>query len=140
VERLTHNPTQQFACFVTPDGAEVILRQAGQVQDLMRMSLQPPGTPQPLIETMFSELNAELAPAGQWLAYQSNESGRFEVYVRPFPKVDAGKWQVSTDGGRVPLWSRDGQELFYVSLEGVLMGVRVELGSSWRNSTPARNT
>ncbi len=140
MERLTESPNQQFPYFVTPDGTEIILRQAvpGTDLDLMRLPLQPPGTPQPLVQTMFNELNAELAPAGQWLAYQSTESGRDEVYVRPFPEVDAGRWQVSTDGGRLPLWSRDGRELFYVSPEGVLMGVRVEPGSSWRNSTPSR--
>jgi len=58
--------------------------------------------------------------------------------VRPFPDVSGGRWQVSTGGGRMPLWSRNGQELFYGSPDGALMGVRMEPGPSWRSSTPAR--
>lgn len=58
--------------------------------------------------------------------------------MRPFPDVSGGRWQVSTGGGRMPLWSRNGQELFYVSPDGALMGVRMEPGPSWRSSTPAR--
>jgi Tol biopolymer transport system component len=55
------------------------------------------------VQTMFAERNVELAPKGQWLAYESNESGRPEIYVRPFPNVDSGRWQVSTGGGSAPL-------------------------------------
>jgi hypothetical protein len=94
----------------------------------MLMPLQPPRRPQPLVQTMFAERNAELAPDGRWLAYESNESGREEIYVRQFPDVSGGRWQVSTGGGRLPLWSRNGRELFYVSPDGALMGVRVEAG------------
>jgi len=100
--------------------------------------LQPPRRAKSLIQTTFAERNAELTPNGRWLAYESNESGREEVYVRPFPEVGAGRWQVSMGGGRTPLWSRTGQELFYLSLDGWLMGVQVEEGSSWRSSTQAR--
>jgi hypothetical protein len=60
------------------------------------------------------------------------------VYVRPFPDVNTGRWQISTSGGRMPLWSRNGRELFYVSVDDLLMGVAVGPGSSWVNSTPAR--
>ena len=55
----------------------------------------------------------QISPNGQWLAYTSNESGRNEVYVRPYPEVDGGKWQVSNNGGNSPLWSPDGRKLFY---------------------------
>ena len=85
---------------------------------------------------MFDERNAELAPKGQWLAYESNESGRFEIYVRPFPTVDSGRWQVSTSGGRTPVWSRSGNELFYLAPDRTIQGVRVEGSPSWRNGTP----
>ena len=138
VERLTEGPNLQAAHAMTPDGSRVIFREDGQQRDLMLMPLQPPRRPQPLIQTMFEERNAELVPDGRWLAYESNESGREEIYVRPFPDVNGGRWQVSTGGGRMPLWSRNGQELFYVSPDDALMGVRVEAGSSWRSSTPAR--
>lgn len=66
----------------------------------------------PLVRTPFSEMSAEVSPDGRWLAYQWNESGQDEVYVRPFPNVDAGRWQVSTGGGTRPVWSRNGRELF----------------------------
>ena len=149
VERLTEAPNTQFAYAMTPDGSRVIFREDGPQQpDLMLLPLQPPrrpqlpsqgfGEPRPLVQTMFGERNAELAPDGRWLAYQSNESGREEIYVRPFPDVNGGRWQVSTGGGRLPLWSRNGQELFYVSPDEALMGVRREPGPSWRSSTPAR--
>lgn len=107
-------------------------------QDLVLMPLQPPRRTQPLVQTKFDEPNAEVSPDGRWFAYESTESGRAEVYVRPFPDVNSGRWQVSTGGGRIPLWSRNGRELFYVSPENALMGVRVEAGSTWRSSTPAR--
>jgi Tol biopolymer transport system component len=66
-----------------------------------------------LLDTDASETNPALSPDGRWMAYQSDESGRNEVYVRPFPDVNAGKQQASTDGGTRPLWSRNGKELFY---------------------------
>jgi hypothetical protein len=96
----------------------------------------PPSTNRtitPLLETSFVEQNAEVSPSGQWLAYQSNESGRDDVYVRPFPNVGAGRWLVSTNGGRAPLWSRSGQELFYVTLEGAVMSVPVQRGAAWQH-------
>ena len=55
----------------------------------------------------------DFSPDGRWLAYVSDESGREEIYVRPFPDIDAGRWQVSTGGGTQPLWARNGRELFY---------------------------
>ena len=54
-----------------------------------------------------------ISPDGHWIAYGTNESGRFEVYVRPFPNVEEGKWQISSDGGIEPVWHPNGQELFY---------------------------
>jgi len=138
VEQLTEGPTLRLPVAMTPDGSRIIVREVGQQDDLMVVPLQPPRRSQPLVQTMFGERNAEIAPDGRWLAYESNESGREEIYVRPFPDVSGGRWQVSTGGGRMPLWSRNGQELFYGSPDGALMGVRMEPGPSWRSSTPAR--
>ena len=70
---------------------------------------------EPLVQTPFFERNGEVSPDGRWLAYESNESGQFEVFVRPFPDVNKGRWQVSTGGGTQPLWARNGQELFYLA-------------------------
>ena len=158
-DRLTQSPNDQDAQSVTPDGNLLVFREIGaqgaaptRSADLMVLPLRAvspsPGTSasgggsplqvNPLIQTSYAEQTAEVSPGGQWLAYGSNESGREEIYVRPFPDVESGRWQVSTGGGRTPLWSRNGQELFYVTPEAVLMGVRVERGPSWRSSVPAK--
>jgi serine/threonine-protein kinase len=91
----------------------------------------------PLIKTAFSEGAADISPDGRWLAYHSDESGRFEVYVRPFPGVDDGKWQVSTAGGTMPVWSPAGGELFYAAPDGAITVVRVTSGSTWSSEAPA---
>ena len=69
----------------------------------------------------FTESNAALSPDGRWVAYQANPSGRPEIYVRPFPDVNQGQWQISADGGTQPLWSRDGRELFYRNGDGLMV-------------------
>jgi hypothetical protein len=68
--------------------------------------------PRPLVQTGFNEGGAHFSPDGRWLAFVSDESGRREVYVQPFPEGD-GRWQVSIQGGTEPLWARSGRELFY---------------------------
>jgi hypothetical protein len=68
--------------------------------------------PRPFIKTPFIERAPAISPDGKWLAYQSNESGRFEVYVVAFPQGDR-KRQISTEGGFSPIWARTGRELFY---------------------------
>src|SRR5262249_41768920 len=67
-----------------------------------------------------------------WLAYQSDESARAEIYVRPFPNVGAGRWPISTSGGTRPLWSRDGRELFYLDIDRRLTRVPVETKPTFR--------
>jgi serine/threonine-protein kinase len=89
-------------------------------------------------------LNADISPDGRWLAYESNESGQREVYVRPFPDVSGGRWQVSTGGGTRPVFGRNGQELFYLATTGTvgtdatLMSVRIQPGSTWTAGNPAK--
>ena len=77
----------------------------------------------------FNEIAAKLSPNGQWLAYGSDETGRYEIYVQTFPKP-GGKWQVSVNGGTHPVWSRDGKELYFIGLDGKLMAVDVKGGTS----------
>ena len=74
------------------------------------------------LETPFDEVHPIFSPDGHWLAYASIESGTHEVHVRPFPGP-GGRWQVSTDGGRWPLWSRDGRELLFETLDQRVMAV-----------------
>src|SRR5258706_2718859 len=71
-----------------------------------------PGKPELFLGTPAVEVSPVFSPDGRWLAYMSLESGGPEVYVRPFPGP-GGKWQVSTGGGVMPVWSRNGRELFY---------------------------
>jgi Tol biopolymer transport system component/predicted Ser/Thr protein kinase len=82
-----------------------------------------PGKPELFLRTPFDEREPAFSPDGRWIAYSSAESGRFEVYVRPFPggNSGSGKWQISTGGGRHPIWSRDGRELFYETSDNRIM-------------------
>ena len=89
-----------------------------------------------LVRTPFSERNGIVSPDGRWLAYEANDSGQFDVYVRPYPGVNDGRWQVSTTGGSRPLWGPKGQELFYVSPGGAIMSLGVQRASTWTATTP----
>ncbi|HUG26680.1 MAG TPA: hypothetical protein VMK53_00165, partial [Gemmatimonadales bacterium] len=80
----------------------------------------------PLLESPAYEGMPALSPDGRWLAYASNESGQLEIYIRPFPEIDRGKWQVvSEDGGSWPRWSHSGTELFYASSGGGFMTAEI---------------
>ncbi len=71
---------------------------------------------------------AEVSPDGRWIAYDSDESGQFEIYVRQYPDTYLGRrWQISSGGGRQPLWSRDGRELFYRDFGGGMLAASVTL-------------
>jgi hypothetical protein len=91
---------------------------------------QPSGEPKSVLQTEANESWASLSPDGRWLAYASDESSRYEVYVQSFP-AGGGKRQVSTGGGNNPRWRRDGKELFYYSSDGKLMAVPVKSGDSF---------
>jgi Tol biopolymer transport system component len=77
-----------------------------------------------------------ISPDGRWLAYTSEESGQSEVYVRPYPDVDQGRWLISAQGGTSPLWAPDGREIFYRD-EGAVIAVPVEAGSIFKTGKPA---
>ncbi len=93
-----------------PSDDELIFTDGG---DIAVLSLTGDRERRSLTTTNFTEYRPSVSPDGRWIAYESNESGQLEVYVRPFPGVDAGKWLVSSGGGQEPDWSRDGQTLFY---------------------------
>ena len=113
VTRLTDSPRALYPSSLSHDGEHLVVRAGINAEmDLGVMSLDG-GEPEFLLASEFDELNGDISPDGRWLAYQSNESGRFEIYVKPFPDVDSGRWTISTSGGREPLWSPDGKELFY---------------------------
>jgi Tol biopolymer transport system component len=87
--------------------------------DLWMLPLEGDRRPAPLLRTEHNERHGQISPDGHWLAYVSDESGRDEIYVCPFPG-GPGKWQISRDGGSQPRWRRDGRELFFVAADGML--------------------
>jgi serine/threonine-protein kinase len=136
--RLTTSPDTQFPTGLTPDGMRLLFSQrspqAG--QDLLQVAVTEPHTVTPLVQTTANEAQGVVSPDGRWLAYASDDSGAYEVNVRPYPGVNGGRWQVSQGGGQMPRWSGDGRELFYVSPAGALMRVGVQPGASWTVTTP----
>jgi Tol biopolymer transport system component len=111
----------------SPDGGSILYvgYELGTLQDLWL--LRPGGEPAtvPFLKTPYWEGQAKFSPDGEWVAYSSNESGRFEVYVVPFPGP-GGKWQVSTSGGHLPRWARDNKEIFYLDLGNRLVAATVD--------------
>ncbi|HKU59934.1 MAG TPA: LpqB family beta-propeller domain-containing protein [Gemmatimonadales bacterium] len=115
---------------ISRDGKWLLLRTApvaGGSPDIL--GLHPPDTATvPLVATPAQEVHPALSADGRWLAYSSNESGTFEVYVRPFPETSSAKWQVSTAGGSEPAWSKDGRRLFYISGRNEMISADVAAG------------
>jgi serine/threonine protein kinase len=131
---------QQVHASMSPTITTPAMTQAGMIpttgNDVMAIELDATRRVTPLVQSPFIERNGTVSPDGRWLAYEANDSGRFEIYVRPFPEVNSGRWQVSTTGGTRPIWTGSGQELVYVSPTGALMGVGVTRGLSWTATTP----
>ena len=105
VERLTDSPNTQLPSAFSPDGRVLVLgeTQPNTGSDLRVFAAAGDRRVTDLVATPFTESNAALSPDGRWIAYQANPSGRTEIYVRPFPDVNQGQSQVSTDGGTQPL-------------------------------------
>ena len=112
---------------LTPDSNTFLLRMSGPNE--IALAHRGDTATVPLVASpVFFETSPALSPDGRWLAYSSNESGRMEVYVRPYPNVDAGRWQVSQAGGDSPHWSHTGRELFYKNGAQALVAVAVVPG------------
>jgi serine/threonine-protein kinase len=146
-ERLAGFPFNQVSNFlpngITPDGSQLVATMnegpGGSIlADLWIVPLTGDHRPKPLLQSSFLERNGEVSPDGRWIAYESNETGRPEIYLRPFPDVASGKVPVSTSGGSQPLWARSGKELFFVTPSGALMSVRVDSGSPLTIGPPAK--
>jgi serine/threonine-protein kinase len=101
-----------FAGAVTPDGQHLLFYGAENI--VQRLGLDGRGQPDTVLQGSSLLATPEVSPDGRWLAYQSNESGVPEIYVRPYPSVEGGRWQISTQGGTRPVWSRNGRELFFL--------------------------
>ena len=107
-----------------PDGKTIVLNTLNSVWDIFSANLES-GEVAPLIATPFNEFRTSMHPSGRYLAYQSDESGTAQVYVRELTAT-GGKWQISTDGGRFPQWRDDGAELYYVTPDWDFIAVPVK--------------
>ena len=111
-----------------PDGSGLImtgLAPGATVEDLLSVPLNKERRLETLFQAAGVERNPAIAPSGRFIAYNSDESGRTEVYVRPLPKAGSRKWQISTDSGSGPLWTRGGSEIVYQDSQGRMMAVAV---------------
>jgi Tol biopolymer transport system component len=138
-ELLWESPRTKFPIQWSPDGRfllyyDVDPKTSG---DLWLLPMTGDRKPAPLVNTPFDERNGQLSPDGRWVAYQSDESGRNDIYIQPFPGP-GGKWPVSTGGGTQPRWRADGQELFFIAPDAKLMAttVTVQQGSAPDTSSP----
>jgi serine/threonine-protein kinase len=130
-QRLTESKIVQIPWSWSPDGKTLAFHQLDPTTnwDIMTMSVEgsektgwKPGEPKSFVNASAVEVYPAFSPDGRWIAYFSNESGPGEVYVRPFPGP-GGKWQISTGGGALPEWSRNGKELFYRTFDSKIMVV-----------------
>jgi Tol biopolymer transport system component len=120
----------------TPDEQWWVLRLGGQagvtgLRDIVALRTGDSVTV-PIAAEPYDEKAAALSPDGRWLAYESNETGDDEIYVRPFPDADDGKWQVSAGGGLNPRWARNGREIFYINRDGAMSVAEVSTTGGFR--------
>ena len=133
VEHLFEDGSSGVPQAFSRDGTALVFGLRG---DLYMLPLEGDRTPRPLWESPFRERAADLSPDGHWLAYESNQSGQYEVWVRPFPNVGDGEWPISSGFGRWPLWDPSGgDELFFVGPQG-MMTVSVETEPTFSTDTP----
>ena len=119
---------------VSPDGQWLVY---GLRLNLYMARTSGDTVPHEIAATQAIEVNPVISPDGRWIAYSSDESGRFEVYVRPFPETKTTRWLVSNRGGAHPRWSWDGKELFFISSNGDLLAVPVNPGPVFSFGVPA---
>jgi serine/threonine-protein kinase len=125
---------------VTADGSSVLVNdlKAAQNPDVSVASITTKGPSTPLLQSPATERAVDLSPDGKFIAYESAESEKLEIFVRPFPNVNDGKWQISTAGGTKAAWSPTGRELFYVDSTGMLMSVPVQLSPAFKAGNPTK--
>jgi serine/threonine-protein kinase len=143
-ERLTGESALQIVqpTSFSPDGSLMLVEvlnytdttPANTGWDIFVLPVSGERTLRPFLQAKFNEGHARLSPDGRWVAYASTESGRFEVYVRSFPGPGP-KWQISTEGGSNPRWSRSGRELFFRNADR-MMSVDVEMKPTFRAGRP----
>jgi hypothetical protein len=162
-QQLTTGDSAEYPTSVSEDGATLLIHHGGGSlqSDILKLLLPPslapgkslanatsrpntaPGQTGPtssspslieVVKTPSGETNAEISPDGRWIVYQSSETGLFEIYVRPYPVLDAAPREtVSKGGGMMPHFSRKGDELFYLTPTGTLMSVPLRPGKTWKD-------
>jgi hypothetical protein len=123
---LLASPQRKMATSWSPDGRSLLYTDLSPKTSFDVWVLPMAGDPKPFpfLNSTFTEGNGAFSPDGHWVAYESDESGRYEIYVRPFPGP-GGQWQVSTAGGKDPRWRPDGKELYYIAPDGHLMAAPI---------------
>jgi serine/threonine protein kinase len=123
----------------SPDGKWLVFRTDDQEAgngDIMGIRPGVDTVPRALVATPAEELSPAVSFDGRWIAYSSNETGRREVFVRPFPRTGDARYQISTTGGTNPTWNRNGRELFYLDAEGNMVAVPVLGGATFQTGQP----
>jgi serine/threonine-protein kinase len=119
------------------DGQWLVMRVGGvpgqsDQRDIVALRLGRDTVARPLLTAPYDEAVPALSPDDRWLAYESGETGRREIFVRPFPDVESGKWQVSTAGGTSPVWAHSGRELFFINGSRELVSQAVRPGPAFQ--------
>jgi Tol biopolymer transport system component len=130
-ERLSEGSNSKIVLDWSKDGKYLLYREENPVtnRDLMALPLQGDRKPIPVVNTQFQESTGAISPDGHWVAYASNDSGRYQLYVQAFPGGDAGpkgRWQVSNGGAYEVKWRGDGKELYYESQDGKMMAAAIQ--------------
>ncbi len=144
-QRLTSSKFVEYPTSISPDGKRLAFYTNGISESFDLFTAQIGGDsihpklekPELFLGTPFAEVYPAFSPDGRWLAYESNESGTYEIYVRPFPGP-GGRWQISSGGGRTPLWTKDGRELFYEALDHRVMAVSYRASGDTFTTTKPR--
>lgn len=131
---LLSRPNQQQPFSWSPDGRFLAFMELNPTTGWDLWMVSESGDARPLLATRANESVPTFSPDGKWIAYVSDESGRRDVYVRPFPAFDR-KWAISTEGGAEPIWRGDGKELFY-RIGDTVMAVQIETSAGFKPSTP----
>lgn len=134
-ELITESDAMKAPQSWSPDGKLLVYFQGGGSADVWAVPVTGDRKPFPVLESRFNELFPQVSPDGKWMAYQSNETGRPEIYVKQFPE-GPGKSQVSTDGGQFPRWRRDGKELYFVVPPNVMSVGLQAVGSTIQAGIP----
>jgi len=128
---VSHDETDKLSNDWSRDGRYILYRRADEL-----WYLPPPGfSSKPFLKSSGALRNGQFSPDGKWVAYNSNETGKWEVYVTSFPEP-RGKWQISGNGGEQPRWRGDGKELFYLSSDGHVMAVSVTTEAHFSSGPP----